>query len=54
MMYGSESVYCLLRFLYAIYERLIKMGEVSQGQDKTNLFKVLFCCCIKVKESVRF
>jgi hypothetical protein len=23
--YGSEHLYCLTRFLYAIYERLIKM-----------------------------
>jgi hypothetical protein len=29
VLYGSEHLYTLCRFLYALYERLIRMNEVA-------------------------
>jgi hypothetical protein len=30
VIYGSEHLYTLSRFIYAVYERLIKMREVAE------------------------
>lgn len=32
VLYSSEHVYCLTRYLYALYERLIKMREVAGSE----------------------
>lgn len=34
VLYGSEHLYTLCRFLYALYERLIKMREVAENPEK--------------------
>lgn len=54
MLYGSEHLYTLSRFIYALYERLIKMREVAEDGEKLILFELLFFACIKAKEGIKF
>ena len=49
VLYGSEQLYALLRFVYTLYERIIKMEEVAESQEKITLFELLFYACIKAK-----
>jgi hypothetical protein len=49
VLYCSENVYCLIRYLYTIYERLIKMRDVAEHPESTKLFELLFYVCIKAK-----
>jgi len=32
VLYGSEHLYTLSRFIYALYERMIRMKEVAENQ----------------------
>ena len=34
ILYASESFYVFLRFLYALYERIIRMREVAESEEK--------------------
>jgi histone deacetylase complex regulatory component SIN3 len=52
--YASENFYVFLRFFYALYERIIRMKEVSQDDRKVQIFQILYFACIKTKESTRF
>jgi hypothetical protein len=54
ILYGSEHLYTLSRFIYAVYERLIKMREVAEDAEKILLFEILFYACIKAKEGIKF
>ena len=54
VLYGSEHLYTLNRFIYALYERLIRMKEVAENQEKIDLFYILIYSCIKTKESNKF
>lgn len=54
VLYGSEHLYTLMRFIYALYERLIKMREISEDSEKLTLFELLFFSCIKAKEGIRY
>ena len=36
--FSSEHFYVFLRFLYALYERIIRMREVSDSEEKIKLF----------------
>lgn len=52
--YASENFYVFTRFLYALFERIIRMKEVAETKRKVNLFEILYFVCIKSKESARF
>lgn len=52
--YAVDNFYVFLRFLYALYERIIRMREVADSERKTKLFEILYFTCIKAKESARF
>lgn len=52
--YCSEQVYCLIRYLYAIYERLIRVCEVAESEEKIKMFDVLFFTSVKMKEGIKF
>lgn len=52
--YGSENFYVFLRYFYSLYERVIRMKEVSTDENKLKLFEILYMACIKSKESTRF
>ena len=54
VIYGSEHLYTLARFIYAVYERLIRMREVAESPERLKLFELLFFACIKAKEGVKF
>ena len=54
VLYGSEHLYTLCRFVYALYERLIRMKEVAESQEKIDLFYILLYSCVKTKESSKF
>ncbi len=54
VLYGSENLYTLCRFVYALYERLIRMKEVAENPEKIELFKILLYSCVKAKESSKF
>ena len=54
VLYGSEHLYTLCRFVYALYERLIRMKEVAENQEKINLFYILLFSCVKSKEGSKF
>jgi hypothetical protein len=53
VLYGSDHLYTLLRFLYAVYERLIRLREVAEAEgeagEKVKVFELLFAACIKVR-----
>ena len=49
VLYGSEHLYTLTRFIYALYERLIRMREVAESEEKLELFRLLFFACVKTK-----
>ena len=52
--FSSENFYVFLRFLYILYERVIRMKEVLQEENKIICFELLFFACIRSKESVRY
>lgn len=52
--YASESFYVFIRFLYTLYERVIRMFEILQDEEKIILFELLYFACMKCKESSRY
>ena len=49
VLYASEKFYVFLRFLYTLYERVIRMKEVVEDDKKALLFEILYFSCIKCK-----
>lgn len=47
--YCSEQVYCLTRYLYAAYERLVRMREVADCEETIKMFELLFFTSVKMK-----
>ena len=47
--YSSEQFYIFIRFLYALYERMIRIEEIADSQEKIKLFELLYYSSIKTK-----
>lgn len=54
ILHASEDFYLLIQYIYAIYERVIRMKELLSDPHKHKLFEMLFFSCmnknIKPKE----